>query len=295
LYDDRYVLYSLAGAPLLAAAGAERVAGAAARLWAGGRRGSTFPSSRNHPNGVTRVAVRGDRPGVGGVTADGPPEFVPYGDGGMTGGPRVPAPAQPASLGGGVALRDAPRVDVPPARRTGRRPSPVRRHGVALLGALAVCGVFAVQLPLLRADRTAAHRPDDLAAVSAVVGREVRPGDPVLFLPSLERRSALSYPAGFRGVRDVALDVPAAADGTLYGREVGPAELRRRLAGLTYVWMVSEPFALRSSWTPWSSTERAKLAVLSEDFVIREEYVRRGITLRLYVRRDEPRVAGPAV
>jgi len=216
LYDDRYVLYALAGAPLLAAAGAERVAGAVGRLRAG--------------------AVRRDS--------------------------RVRALHAVSG-----------------------------RVGAALLGVLAVCGVLVAQFPLLRADRSAANRPDDLAAMSAVVGREVRPGDPVLFLPSLERRSALAYPADFRGIRDVALKVPAAAAGTLYGREVGARELRRRLGGLAYVWVVSEPFALRPTWTPWNSTERAKLAVVNEGFVTREEYVSRGITLRLYVRRAESRTA----
>jgi mannosyltransferase len=150
---------------------------------------------------------------------------------------------------------------------------------------LAVCGVLVVQLPALRADRRASHRPDDLAAVAAAVARQVRPGDPVLFLPSLERRSALAYPAGFRGVRDVALGVPAAVDGTLYGREVGPGELRRRLDGLTYVWVVTKPYALNPSWAPGSPTERAKLAVIKREYVIRKEYVHRGVTLRLYVRR----------
>ncbi|MGW3496901.1 glycosyltransferase family 39 protein [Streptomyces sp. NPDC001020] len=215
LYDDRYVLYALAGAPLLAAAGVERVAGVVGRLRADDRRA-----------------------------------------------PRARAP-----------------YSVP------------RRVGAALAGVFAVCGVLVVQFPQLRADRSAANRPDDLAAVSAVVGRKVRPGDPVLFLPSLERRSALAYPADFRGIRDVALKVPAAAGGTLYGREVGPGELRRRLAGLAYVWVVSEPFALRPSWTPWNRTERAKLAAVTEGFITREEYASRGITLRLYVRHDEPRLA----
>ncbi|MFF3910877.1 hypothetical protein ACFYZJ_34145 [Streptomyces sp. NPDC001848] len=202
LYDDRYVLYSLAGVPLLAAAGAERMAGVVGRLRPGGR------------------CVPGT--------------------------------------------------------------------GVALLGVVAVCCGFLAQLPLLRADRRAAHRPDDLGAVSAAVARRVRAGDPVLFLPSLERRSALAYPAGFRGVRDVALAVPAAESGTLYGREVGPEELRRRLEGLRYVWVVSERYALDPSWIPWNATERAKLAVVKRDFLTREEYVRPHLTLRLYVRRHKP-------
>ncbi|MCN9239193.1 glycosyltransferase family 39 protein [Streptomyces sp. RY43-2] len=205
LYDDRYVLYALAGAPLLAAAGAERLARALGRLRAP----------------VTRA-----------------PRAVP------------------------------------------------RRAG-ALLGVLAVGGVLVVQLPLLQADRSAANRPDDLAADAAAVARRVRSGDPVLFLPSLERRAALAYPADFRGTRDVALQVPAAADGSLYGREVRADELRRRLGRLRSVWVVCEPSALQPSWTPWNRTERAKLAVLNEEFVPRREYVSRGITLRLYVRRAQ--------
>ncbi|MER5472731.1 glycosyltransferase family 39 protein [Streptomyces sp. NPDC002685] len=191
LYDERYVLYALAGAPLLAAAGADRL--------------------------VTRLA----------------------------------------------------------------RPLP---H-VVLTGVLAVTLVFAVQLPLLRRDRVPDRRPDNLAAVSALAHREVRPGEPVLFLPSLARRAALAYPQGFRGVRDVALSVPAPASGTLYGREANPGELRRRLDRLDHVWLVAEPFATARAWYPGNPTERVKLAVVDEEFVPREQVVRRGVTLRLYVRR----------
>ncbi|MEV6026249.1 glycosyltransferase family 39 protein [Streptomyces sp. NPDC052036] len=270
LYDDRYVLYSLAGAPLLVAAGAERVAGVLRRS-----------------AGATPPAAHGGCPGTAGVIVRGPAPL---------------APRRPVPHGTAVAVRERPgvpasgarpvlrRLSVPRARAVpGRPPAPGarpagRRHLGALVGAVLVCGVLVVQFPLLRADRRAANRPDDLAAVSAAVGRTVRPGDPVLFLPSLERRSALAYPAGFRGVRDVALDVPAAAGGTLYGREVGPRELRRRLGGLGYVWVVGERYALRPSWTPWNATDRAKLAVVREEFVTRAEYVHRGVTLRLYVR-----------
>ncbi|MGV9564893.1 glycosyltransferase family 39 protein [Streptomyces sp. NPDC003480] len=280
LYDDRYVLYSLAGAPLLAAAGAERAAGILGRLAAG-----------------TRVAPRNGCPHTSGAIAR---------------GPLRPAPPRPVPYGTAVALRERSqvsalrarpvlrRLSVPRARAVpGRRPAPgprpaSRRHAGALAGVVLVCGVLVVQLPLLRADRRAAHRPDDLAAVSAAVGRTVRPGDPVLFLPSLERRAALAYPAGFRGIRDVALDVPAAVGGTLYGREVGPRELRRRLGGVGYVWVVGEGYALRPSWTPWNATDRAKLAVMREEFVTRAEYVHRGVTLRLYVRPRSTRESPPA-
>jgi len=198
LYDERYVLYALSGAPLLAAAGAERLMGPMSRL--------------------------------------------------------------------------------PFAVSTGSR--------ITLSGVLAITLAFAVQLPLLRQDRVVGRRADNLAAVSAIAGRELRPGDPVLFLPSIVRRSALAYPKGFRGVRDIALRVPGPTSGTLYGLETGPAELRRRLARLDHVWVVAEPFATRPTWYPGSPTERVKLAVVDEEFVPRQEVVRKGVTLRLYVRRE---------
>lgn len=191
LYDERYVLYALAGAPLLAAAGADRLTGLLPRL-------------------------------------------VPH---------------------------------------------------AVLSGVLGIALAFAVQLPILRQDRSPDRRPDNLAAVSAVAHRELRPGDPVLFLPSLARRAALAYPRGFLGIRDIALSVPAPASGTLYGQEADAADLRRRLAGLDRVWLVAEPFATVPSWYPDSPTERVKLAVVDEQFVPREQVVRRGVTMRLYVRR----------
>ncbi|MEV5989288.1 glycosyltransferase family 39 protein [Streptomyces sp. NPDC052051] len=232
LYDDRYVLYALAGAPLLAAAGAERLARALGRLR----------------------------------------------DDGAFGRLRAPEALSGMRASGALGRLRAP---------VARAPRAVPRRAGVLLGVLAVGGVLAVQLPLLQADRSAANRPDDLAADAAVVARRVRSGDPVLFLPSLERRAALAYPADFRGTRDVALRTPAAADGSLYGREVRAGELRRRLGRLASVWVVCEPSALQPSWTPWSRTEGAKLAVLNEEFVLREEYVSRGVTLRLYVRRAQ--------
>jgi len=131
---------------------------------------------------------------------------------------------------------------------------------------------------------------DNLAVASALAARELRPGDPVLFLPSIGRRSALAYPKGFRGTRDVALAESARASGTLYGVEVGPDALRRQLAGLDHVWLVAEPYTLRTSWYPGSPTERVKLAVVDEEFVPRREFLGGGVTLRLYERRPAPRV-----
>ncbi|MEV0226715.1 glycosyltransferase family 39 protein [Streptomyces sp. NPDC050704] len=220
LYDDRYVLYALAGAPLLAAAGAERLLEAASRL--------RFPAE----------------------------------------GLRLPAAE---GLHAYAQAQAHVRVHV--------------RHAPTLLGVLAITLAFASQLPVLRADRDPARRPDNLAAVAAAASERLRPGDPVLFLPALGRRSALTYPKGFEGTRDIALQEPAPVSGTLYGRETGPGELRRRLDGLDRVWVVAAPYALTSAWYPRNATERVKLTVVGEEFVPRAEFVRKGSVLRLYVRR----------
>ncbi|WP_373462480.1 hypothetical protein [Streptomyces sp. V3I7] len=156
---------------------------------------------------------------------------------------------------------------------------------LTLTGTAAVALVLAQQLPLLRQDRVADHRPDNLGAVSTAAARALRPGDPVLFLPSHARGTALAYPRSFHGMRDVALAAGAPASGTLYGTEVAPAVLRHRLAGLDRVWVVAERYVLRASYSPRNPTERLKLAVLGERFSLCEESVRGRVIVGLYVRR----------
>ncbi|MDQ0713767.1 hypothetical protein QFZ55_003219 [Streptomyces luteogriseus] len=210
LYHDRYVLYALAGASLLVAAGAGRVAG-----------------------GLGRVRFDGRRMRVGG-------------------------------------------------RRV--------RALLGVTGVLALTVTFLDQLPVHRQDRSAAHRPDNLAVVSALAVRQMRPGDPVLFVPSVGRLAALAYPKGFQRVRDIALRESAPRSGTLWGLEATPGELRRRLASVDRVWVVAERSALDPRRSPPDAVERTKLAVLAEEFTVREEYVREervrdDVLLRLYVRR----------
>ncbi|GHI07283.1 hypothetical protein Scel_56040 [Streptomyces cellostaticus] len=232
LYVDRYVLYALSGAPVLVAAGADRVAGVVGRLSAGGRRVPALPHSRLRSSGGTPIALRNDCP-----HDDGTPE-------------RHPAP----------------------------------QLLVSLTGVLALALVLVQQLPLLRDDRSPARRPDDLAAVSRVAARELRAGDPVLFVPVQARNVALAYPGAFRGARDVALAEGGAESGTLYGREVGPGVLSRRMARLDRVWVLADRDLLAGRWTPGSSAERAKLAVLEREFVPGQELVQGDVSIRLYVR-----------
>lgn len=245
LYDDRYVLYALAGAPLLAAAGAERLVLAARRVGL----------ARREADGLMRGGLM--RGGLGGAP-----------DSASDAGPG-PGLGSDSDRGPGSGLVRGVRVP----------------YAATLAGVLAITLAFVSQLPVLREDRDPARRPDNLAVVSAAAAQRMDPGDPVLFLPSLGRRSALAYPKGFHGTRDIALEEPAPVSGTLYGRETGPDELRRRLAGLDRVWVVAEPYALKPAWYPSDPTERVKLTVVGEEFVPRAEFVRKGSILRLYVRR----------
>ncbi|WP_373295037.1 glycosyltransferase family 39 protein [Streptomyces fuscichromogenes] len=218
LYVDRYVLYALAGAPLLVALGADRVAGMLGRL---------------------RLRLR---------------------------------------LRLGLRLRLRLRLR---SRATATAP---RWPALTLAGVLAIALAFTHQVPLLRTDRVPGTRPDDLGAIAAAVARALRPGDPVLFLPAHARGAELAYPADFKGTRDVALAEPGAQSGTLYGREVKEGVLRRRLAGADEVWAVMEKYALVRGYRPRLGTERAKFAVLNQQFVLRQEMVIDRIALRLYVR-----------
>ncbi|MHC3473886.1 glycosyltransferase family 39 protein [Streptomyces sp. 7R007] len=212
LYHERYVLYALAGAPLLVAAGGE---------WAVGllRRGRRVAALDALPNGASHGHLRLSRLPV-------------------------------------------------------------------LAGALAIALVFLHALPLYRQDRSPAHRPENLAAVSALAAREIRPGDPVLFVPSVWRLTALTYPRAFRAARDIALREPGPRSGTLSGRETPPRELprelRRRLASADRVWVVADTRALHA---PGDPTDRLKLAALQRRFTPGQEYVSGRVALRLYVRR----------
>lgn len=271
LFHERYVLYALAGAPLLAAAGADRFMELAGRLRQGGRR---VPSGHH-------VAVA---QAVAGVERH--PQLV----GALT----TSAHGSGADRTTGAASRP-PSPPQPPTRSTpGTRRSPHRTPLITLAGVLAVAVPFLHGLPAYRNDRSAAHRPENLAAVSAFVDREMRPGDPVLFLPSFWRVTALAYPGPFRGVRDLALAESGARSGTLSGREVGPGELRERLAGVDRVWIVAQSNLLPSRWAPGDPTDRVKLDVVDGEFARRTEFVSGRVKLALYIRRMPPQPASTA-
>ncbi|MFH8340248.1 glycosyltransferase family 39 protein [Streptomyces sp. AM6-12] len=293
LYVDRYVLYALAGAPLLVAGGAEWVAGGVARLVAAARSRSRRPvvggvgyllpagrllSRRLSAGGVGRLLTvarsRSRRPVAGGV------------------GCLVPAARSRSRrpvVGGAVRLVPA---SWSRSRRPEHRPEPHPAHLSApapatllgVLGLLALALVPLQQFSLLRQDRDPARRPDDLAAIARAAAHGVRKGDAVLYLPAYTRNTELAYPAAFRGTRDLALARAGDVSGTLYGVEVPAARVRQRAAGVQRVWVVADRAVLAGRWTPRNPGERAKLAVLQQEFTVRGEAVRGRTVVRLYVR-----------
>ncbi|MFJ9162617.1 hypothetical protein ACIRPS_38250 [Streptomyces griseoviridis] len=312
MYDDRYVLYALAGLPLLTAGGLATLAGAAthalrrqARQAAGRalrRRARPAPAPRTRPDRAPDDrARRRARQRTWAEPLTGAFTFLgSWADRRARPGTRADRPADSLTLPGTRAGRPAGSLTFPGTwadrRADARAPA---LAGVVALGLVVVPVLLLVGYALVphRAGRVAAQRPDDLAALSWAAARQLRPGEPVLFLPAIGRRSALAYPAGFAAARDVALRESGARSGTLYGREVGAVELRRRLAGAHRLWVVAEPYALRPGPLPADPVERAKLALLRREFSPAgrgQAPVRGGASLRLYVRR-EPAARGPAV
>ncbi|MFJ2349699.1 glycosyltransferase family 39 protein [Streptomyces antimycoticus] len=278
-FHERYLLFGLAGIPLLAAAGVDRLAGvgmdglarvvARCRGVAGVERSARVVAGRRAGVGVDRWAgVVSD--GLVGVVAGWLARVVA----------RCRAAVEADRLAGVVTDRGR-------AMLAGRRAMLARRRAVvggrravvAAAGVLAVgCG-FVWQLPLHQREREPLSRQDDLAALAAAVGRLTRPGEPVLYDPPKERRIAIAYPRPLAGLRDIALGTPGPASGTLYGVDVGPAELLRRLGGARSAWVIAadEP-----------ETRRAKTTVLTGRFRLAYSLCLPGIRLEHYVR------AGPA-
>ncbi|GAA2501443.1 hypothetical protein GCM10023100_48050 [Actinocorallia cavernae] len=290
LYVDRYVLYALAGAPLLVAAGGEWVAGIAERLRPGARRvPARLHAGPRSSGGVSAAPPWLRLRGGSSITStwlrprEGTPLAPP--------GPRLHGGDRPETVGpeaGGKALeveRRAPGV--------GRKASvsmcpPLRTYSATLLGLLAVALVPLQQFSLLQQDRDPARRPDDLAAIARAAAYGVRKGDAVLYLPAYTRNTELAYPGAFRGTRDLVLARRGDVSGTLYGVEVPAPEVRSRVAGVQRVWVVADRAVLAGRWTPRNPGERAKLDLLQREFTVGGEAVRGRTVVRLYVRPLSP-------
>ncbi|MCM3809861.1 glycosyltransferase family 39 protein [Streptomyces sp. DR7-3] len=266
-FHERYLLFTLPGIPLLAAAGVDRLVAAVGSRWAVAVAGRQVRTVVGRQIRALAVGVVGRR--VQTVAA----RLLPAGVGRPGAVTRRRAAARVDRFAGVDGL-----VGVVADRR---RAVVGRRRAVVAVaaGVLAVGCAFVWQFPLHQLERQPLSRQDDLAALAAAVGRLTRPGEPVLYDPPKERRIAIAYPRPLAGLRDIALGTPGPASGTLYGVDVGPAELLRRLGGARSAWLIAadEP-----------RVRPLKAAVLTGRFRLAYSLCLPGIRLEHYVR------AGPA-
>ncbi|MEU9020892.1 glycosyltransferase family 39 protein [Actinomadura sp. NPDC048394] len=136
--------------------------------------------------------------------------------------------------------------------------------------------------PLQVAQRRPENWWDDLRGAAAIVRREARPGDAILFLTADRRSIAEAYPDAFRGTRDIALRRTPAQAGNFGGTEFSPSEIGRRLNGAatTRVWLLEGPWRSPSL----APRDRAKVDVLQRHFRQAGVWRVRGITLSLFQR-----------
>lgn len=161
------------------------------------------------------------------------------------------------------------------ATRTGGR-------AVAVVAAAAVLVMGVGGIGTQRLDRTAASRPDDLAAAARVVAAGARPGDALLFLPSNRRLVALVYPRAFAGLRDIGLsETPVEAD-NLMGRRLPLPVVLQNISTSDRVWALGRPgLALQ----PVDRDARTELDLLQREFEAVPYTDAHGVGITLFVRR----------
>jgi len=139
--------------------------------------------------------------------------------------------------------------------------TPLRRVHVAWLPVAVIPALLLV--PLGPAQASARYsRPDNLLAESNIIARNARPGDIVFYFPINDRIVSMPYPGPWRELRDIALAESPVASNTLYGINVGSAELKKRFVHVTRVWVVT------SSEVNYFSTGRATPLDLEEEHLI---------------------------
>jgi mannosyltransferase len=159
------------------------------------------------------------------------------------------------------------------------RPTGVRRAvgWLACLPAIAVAAALAVALlPAGAVVRQPGYRPDDLEYESQVIAANYHSGDIVFFIPVNDRIVSMPFPGPWQQLRDIALAQSPVSSDTLYGSDVGPAELLKRFTHVTRVWVVS------SSEVP----EAAYLASAQATPLDREEFALVGAMRQLHRWRD---------
>lgn len=187
----------------------------------------------------------------------------------------------------GLALAAAAGAERLVDAATVRRARWLPPRAVAAAGAVCVAAAFLWQLPTQQRERLPTSRPDDLAAVAALVAERAGPGDGVFFVPSHERRVRLAYPRQFRGLVDMTLDVPGTANGTLYGRDAELSEIRARLRRADRVWLVAADGVDRTRWFRADAWNTAKWDLLHTTLEQRSWHDGHGGNVALFVRRGD--------
>lgn len=162
-------------------------------------------------------------------------------------------------------------------RGLGRRPADLLAAAPAALVVLAMIAVLAGPQ---RAIRQAGSRADNLRAVAAVVARNERPRDAILYLPQDTELVGVAYPAPFRRLHDIGLGTSPDASGTLRGLPAAPAVVAARLLAVPRVWTVQWAHALgRATSVP------ARLSRLLRSLRLVRTWRVRSVVLRLYAGR----------
>ncbi|WP_399919909.1 glycosyltransferase family 39 protein [Streptomyces kanamyceticus] len=138
---------------------------------------------------------------------------------------------------------------------------------------------FAALLPLQLDLRTPQSRVDDVLAPAEVVARTSRPGDGVLFIPSLRRDTAEVSPGSFTALDDLALAQSPSASGTLQGKETAPQHIRRAMLGKHRILVVADV-----DGHPGSARDTVKRRVLVEHFTRCADTEVRGRRVQSYER-----------
>ncbi|WP_282791946.1 glycosyltransferase family 39 protein [Streptomyces sp. CC224B] len=137
----------------------------------------------------------------------------------------------------------------------------------------------AALLPLQLGLRTPQSRVDDVLASADAVARLSRPGDGVLFIPSLRRDTAEVSPRLFAELDDVALVRSPADSGTLRGVEAAPARIRKAMLAERRILVVGDP-----EDHPGGSRDATKRRVLAAFFVRCADAETRGRRVQVYER-----------
>ncbi|MFF4754011.1 glycosyltransferase family 39 protein [Streptomyces sp. NPDC002514] len=111
----------------------------------------------------------------------------------------------------------------------------------AVLACAAAVAVLVAVGPVGTHLRGPASRTDDVAAISRAVRETTAPGDGVLFLPGSRRVWTLGREPAAYGADDLALAAAPHPSHTLYGTELPPAGIRKRILGVSRIVVVREP------------------------------------------------------